>query len=183
MIKLDIAERYSKVLFDLDLKKDAFENRLWDFENMSTLIESNPTLVEFLKSPQISIDEKKKLLTTALSSHFDEDFLQFLVYLIERKRFDYLKSIAKKYRDLVDEHLGIWEAELVTPVPLEPHLESKLVDMLEKSFDKKINVVPKIQPNIIGGSILIILNKMVDWSITGRLKKLKESLLERKHDI
>lgn len=183
MIKLDIAERYAKVLFKLDLEKDAFESRLWDFDNMLLLLDSSPKLVAFIDSPQILFKDKKKLLESDLSETFDSDFIEFLCFLIGKKRFDYLQQIAKKYRDLVNEHLGIWEAELILPAPLEPKIEKKLIDKLEESFEKKIDVNRKIQPEIIGGSILIIQNNMVDWSITGRLKKLKESLLERKNDI
>lgn len=180
MIKLDLAERYAKVLFKMDLKKDAFKKRLLDFENMTLLMQKSPDLQNFLQSPLISIEKKEGFLNAVLSSSFDNDFIQFLVFLIQKKRFSYIASIAKKYQDLVNKRLGIWEADLIVASPINSELESKLIYKLEEAFQKTIHVKRKIQPSIIGGSILIVSNNLIDWSITGRLNKMKESLLERK---
>lgn len=177
MIKADIAKRYSKVLFNLDLENDYLTKRLNDLDALVELFNINPELTEFLNSPQITHKQKVEFLKQNLKS-LDSDLVDFVIFLIKKKRLEYLESIANKYRNLVNEHFGIWEAEMVVSAPVKKELIHQMIEKLERSFHKKIKVQPKIKPEIIGGAILLIENTMIDWSITGRLKKMKERLLE-----
>lgn len=177
MIGRAISPRYAKVLFDLDCIKSSLEQRLEDFESILNIFTDNPKLVKFLKSPQVVLNDKKKLVKNSLKGHFDETFMNFLFYLIQKKRLIHLGSIAHEYRLLVNEYLERWEADIVTAVPMDIESETKLVEKLEKIFHKKINLNKKIDPKIIGGAVLVISNEMLDWSVTGRLRKLKENLI------
>lgn len=179
MIKLDIAQRYSKVLFNLDLANDYFNKRLKDFESLIELFKENQNFEKFLNSPQVPYSKKEEFIKSSFKSKLDENLIDFLLYLIQKKRLNYLESIASKYRNLVNEHLGIWDADMIVSAPVTSDLVNQVVKKLEHTFHKKIKVNTEIKPEIIGGAILIFENTMIDWSITGRLKKMKERLLER----
>ncbi len=178
MIKRVIASRYSKVLFNLDSqKKSNLEKRLLDFESILILLKKNPNLVRFLKSPQISLPEKKEIFRSLLENGIDMTFFNFFFYLIEQRNLDDLAQIALEYRRIVNEFLGIWEAKIITAVPIEPAVQEKLKEKLEKFFQKKMKINKEIDPKIIGGALLIVANEMINWSVTGRLRKMRESLL------
>ena len=172
-----LSPRYAKVLFDLDCKEDRLEQRLKDFAFILTILQDNPKLVKFLHSPQIAIKKKHELLQNSLKENFDNTFLTFLSYIVEKKRLSYLSAIGNKYRLLVNQYLERWEADIVTAVPMEAENEAKLVEKLESIFHKKVYLNKKIDPKIIGGVILLVSNEMLDWSVTGRLKKLREHLM------
>lgn len=176
MIDYSISTRYAKVLFDLDCAKGNLDRRLEDFDSIINVFNHHPKLLKFLKSPQIVLKDKKKLLLDSLKENFDLMFINFLSYLIQKGRLGHLVSIGNVYRILANEYLERWEADIVTAVPIDTESEEKLVKKLQKLFHKKINLKNKIALNIIGGAILIISNQMLDWSVTGRLRKLKEKL-------
>lgn len=176
MIKYAISPRYAKVLFDLDSAKSNLDRRLEDFDSVINIFNQNPQLVRFLKAPHIILKDKKKVLWDSLKEKFDPIFINFLSYLIQKGRLGYLASIGNAYRLLVNEDLERWEADIITAVPLDADSEGNLVKKLEKMFHKKIKLKNKIDPKIIGGAILVISNEMLDWSVTGRLRKLKEKL-------
>lgn len=177
MIGRELAPRYAKVLFSMDCMKGNLVQRLVDFESMIKLLGDNPRLVNFLKTPQISLKDKKEILRNSLKGIFDQTFMDFLFYLIKKGRLMLLGHIADAFKLMVNEHFGIWEADIVTAVPLDAGSEEKLKQKMENDFRKKIRLNKKVDPTIIGGVILIIANEMLDWSVTGRLKKLKESLI------
>lgn len=176
MIDYAISPRYAKVLFDLDCAKGNSDRRLKDFDSIINIFNHNPKLVKFLKAPQVTLKEKKKLLWDSLKEKFDLMFINFLSFLIQKRRLGHLVSIGNVYRLLVNEYLERWEADIITAVPIDAQSERKLVEKLEKLFHKEINLKNRIDPKIIGGAILVTSNEMLDWSLTGRLRKLKEKL-------
>lgn len=173
MIGHMISPRYARVLFDLDCGN--LDQRLEDLDAIISILHDNPKLVKFLKSPQIALKDKKKLLLDALKP-LDQKFISFLSYLIQKGRLIYLIGIAHEYRLLVNAFMKRSEADLVTAVPIDGDSERKLVEKLEKVFHKKLKLNKKIDPKIIGGAILITSNQMLDWSVAGRLKKLRTYL-------
>ncbi len=171
------AARYAKVLFNLDKTKGNFEERIEDFKEIVTILKGNPKLLQFLKSPQILLAEKRKVFEKVLKGTIDNTFINYLSYLVEKSALDYLSNIEREYRRLVDALLEIWEVDVVTAVPLDEKSELKLKEKLEKEFQRKVILYKDVDPSIIGGVTLVIENKMVDWSIAGRLKKIKENLI------
>ena len=176
MIKRALALRYAKALFDMDLAKDNLEKRLTHFDLILDLLRKHPKSMKFLASPQILLEEKKHALETNLRDKCDSSFFHFLFFLIENGRLSSLKQIAEEYRMMFDKHLDIWEAKIVTAVPIGPDIEEGLNKKLENYYQKKIKIVKEVDPKIIGGAILIFANEMIDWSVKRRLKKMKESL-------
>lgn len=177
MIRHAVALRYAKALFQIDLGKDAHQKRVKDFECYFALCKKAPKLVRILEAPYICQKEKEKLLKTTLEDHVDPIFLNFLFYVTKKKRLHSLKEISVEYSILVDSEEHIWEAELVSGVGLEQMPKHELVAKLEKFYDKKIVLKEKVQPEILGGSFLILGNKLIDWSVKTRIEKLESYLL------
>lgn len=169
MIDRAISLRYAKALFD------SKGTLLGDFESIIKIFNDHPKLVKFLKTPQISLIEKKKVLRNVLK--MDSLFLNFIFTLIQKGRIDSLQSIAHEYKLMANEYLGVWEVDIVSAVPLDAPFEEKLKEKLEKDFCKKIKLNTKVNPKVLGGAILLIENEMLDWSVESRLRKLKERLM------
>lgn len=172
-----ISSRYAKVLFDLDGRDGKYEERLKDFDFILNSMKAHPQFEKLLRSPQLPVEEKKTVLHKLFKDSFDQRLMDFLFYLLQKGRLAKLKPIAKSYRHMANEHLGMWEANIITAVPMDAESEKRLVAKLEKEFQKKIHLNKKVDPQIIGGAILVVSNEMVDGSVRGRLKKLKEHLI------
>lgn len=177
MINRAISARYAKALFNLDCVENKLEQRLKDFDSLIKIFDDNPMLESLLKAPQINLKDKKKVFQDVLKDRFDPIFMNFLFCLIQKGRFVNVRLIANKYRLIVNEHLKIWEGDIVTAMPVDADSEMKLKQKLEEDFHKKIRLNKKVDRRIIGGAILILPNQILDWSVTGRLRKLKENLI------
>jgi len=173
----EVASRYSRALFKLAATPLELEKRHQDLEGVVTLLQKIPKLGLFLSAPQISSDQKRKVLENSLGSQIDQKLLHFLLFLLEKGRMKYLPEIAKEYHRLVKESLGILEANLITAVPVEKSYRETLQKRLESSFKKKVEMKEKIDPQIMGGVILVLANQVIDWSIRNKLARLKEKLL------
>lgn len=177
MIDRSIAQRYAKALFDLSHADGSLEQKLDDFDFTIKIFQDHPKLVKLLKMPHLKFEEKWKVLEDSLKGKLTPVFMNFLHFLIQKGRLTNLSQIAHEYRLLVNNFLKIWEADIVTAVPIDEESEAKLKHKLEEAYQKKIKINKKIDPQILGAAILIMDNEMLDWSITGRLRKLKDHLI------
>jgi F-type H+-transporting ATPase subunit delta len=177
MILRGLPYRYARALFNLSHSKEEMEQRQKYFKEILSLLERNPRLMPFLLNPHISLKDKESCLQDTLSNIFDNNFLHFLLILIEKRRFKYISEIAKSYHKMVSERLGILNASVITALPLSAEARENIKKNLEATYHQSVVLSEEIDPKIIGGAILIVDNKILDHSIKGRLEKMKKRLL------
>jgi F-type H+-transporting ATPase subunit delta len=172
-----VSFRYSNALFLLNGTLAQQEKRVDDLKKLTTFLQDRPKLKQFFLSPQIHKEEKSNLLKKLFSDGLDKDLLRFLLLLLEKGRLKQLPDIVQQYHEIVKKNLGIQEVSLISAVPLENEAIKQLKEKLEKYYQKNVEILHKIDPQIIGGAILIVGYKMLDYSIKDRLANLKENLL------
>jgi len=178
MIAGEVGSRYARALFNLASSKAELESGQLELEALVEALKNNPRLRTFLSAPQIKREEKRRALQAILAGKVDQKFLNLLYFVLEKGRMNFLAVISREYHHRVKESLGIIETNLITAVPAEPVLKERLREKLEKAYRKKIEMKEKVDPQLVGGVILVLGNQVMDWSIRDRLLSLKESLLE-----
>jgi F-type H+-transporting ATPase subunit delta len=177
MIESQVARRYATALFRTAKRVDQVDKILDDLKAIADLLRKDPNLKNFLEAPQILDQYKRELFTTAFKDLVSEALFSFLILVLDKHRIQYLLAMAKEYEELVKEDQGILPARIITARELDPVFRNKLKEELEKSTGKKIEMLLKIDPQIIGGMIVILGNKIIDRSIKHQLDELKEDML------
>lgn len=172
----DTALRYSKALFQSGSSKEELERRLSDLTQIIETFKQFPKVSKFFASPQISIESKKQALNSALSG-IDPQLKYFLFLLLDKNRFKLLPDILHFYRSMVIERIDALEVHLITASPIDAEIRNSLKEKLEKMYRKTILIKEEMDPTLIGGGILMIGNQQIDFSIKGKLAKLKRDLL------
>ncbi len=177
MIESQVARRYAAALFRTAKRTDQVERILDDLKAIADLLRKDPSLKNFLEAPQILDQYKRELITSAFKDLISEALFSFLVVVLDKHRTEYLQAMAKEYERLVKEDQGILQARVTTTRALDPLFRDRLRDELEKTTGKKIEMLLRIDPKIIGGIIVILGNKIIDRSIRHQLNELKEEML------
>jgi F-type H+-transporting ATPase subunit delta len=86
-------------------------------------------------------------------------------------------EVAAAYRKLLQEQLGIRQAEIVTARQLSADDQMKLVAEVSKLAGAEIDASFKQDATILGGTIVRIGSTVYDGSVRGRLDRLKEVLV------
>lgn len=173
----EIALRYSKALFRVASSDKQLEEHLEALTLFVQVLNESPHLMEFFSSPQLSREQKEKSFEKVLEGHFTPNFLSFLSLLLDRRRFYCLPEILREYRRMVSEKLGFFDARLITAVPMDDKTKEMLKTKLEKIYGKIIKMKEEIDPQIIGGGVLILDHTLIDFSIRGKIAKLKDDLM------
>jgi F-type H+-transporting ATPase subunit delta len=180
MILSGVAKRYAVALFNAAVKQDIAEQVNDDLSSFVTLLRANRDLVGFLKSPEVLTEAKKELVVDVFGDRTAGLFVKFILLLIDKKRLKHILSITDAYEQLYEQLQGIVEARIITAVPLEADLEQQTVERLEEATNKTIRVLKTVDPDIIGGMIIIVGDNIIDGSIRYKLEQMRRSLGEVK---
>ena len=96
--------------------------------------------------------------------------------ITENNRTHNLDGIALKVKELYQDHLGLVEAIATTAVPITAELEKEILIKVATLTNKKVTLVNKVDPAIIGGFILRIDDVALNASVAYQLKSLKQKL-------
>lgn len=171
-----LASRYAKALF-YSGSKDQREAIMQSLDAVIAAYDKFPKLKNLLELPEVTQLEKETLLKKIFGNYMNPFSLNFLILLLQKGRFQHLRDIATHYQQLYRESYGITKAFLTTPVPMDDPTKTMLKEKLEKAYGKTFLIINEINPKMIGGGILVIDEQMLDFSVRGRLNKLKIALL------
>lgn len=129
-----------------------------------------------LRHPRIAPADKKKLLRTELDGKTGAATLKFLELLVDKKRFDLFPMIASQYGRLALEKRGVAKAVVRTASPLTPEQQKTLAARLKAFAGKDIELDVKEDPELIGGVSVKIGDWVLDSSLRGQLRRMRESI-------
>jgi F-type H+-transporting ATPase subunit delta len=175
----EISSRYAKAFFKFASTHEHLEAFLEDFEALMPLLKKPSRFLNFFAAPHIEMETKRAFLKKHFKAKEDSQLLQFLLLLLEKRRFKCLPEIAYFFRKLAQEKLGILDVSMITAIPIDEETQEKVRRSLEERFQKKLQFKQSVNAKLLGGGVLMIGNKMIDNSIQGKLAKLRKHLLRR----
>jgi F-type H+-transporting ATPase subunit delta len=171
-----IAKRYAEGFIDYARPKIGLQRCVDEIKAFKWLLRESPDLGLFLKTPEVSRQEKASVLDRLLSANYSEEILTFIKYLVLKGRFDNFNLIA--------EHIHIYyshgesvEAVLRTTFPLELDLIEKIKSKLASRLGKTVNLYLELDPGLLGGVQIVVGNTILDGSVRHKLDGLKKQLL------
>jgi len=177
MILSEVGTRYATALFNLADKEKKLDKIHKETQILAGFLKKGASLHNFLTAPQIRDEEKEKVLKNIWSDKIEKFLLNFLLFLLKKRRIQFFEQMALDFEKLYKEKLGILEATLISVKTVEEKQQEKLIKKLQKETSQKIQLINKLDPALIGGSILILANQVVDYSIRHRLNSLRDRLL------
>ena len=174
-----IARNYAEALLMLARKADDLPawGRLID--DVASAMERDDRLRRFLEAPQVSADEKNAVLSKAYEDRAPRLFLRFLQRLVMNRRQMLIPDIANEYRDLVDEVEGRIHAQVTLARDVDDEQRAEIARQLSHTLGKPVVPQVRINPNILGGIIVRVGDRVMDGSVRRRLGILRSRMLAR----
>jgi F-type H+-transporting ATPase subunit delta len=172
MIETKVAKRYAKSLIDLSNERGALDSVANDMKLLSSVCDANRELSALLASPIINGDKKLSILKKVFGDKMNKLSVVFFEIITKKGREAYLEVIAKEFTRQHKEMKGIQTAVITSAVGLDDKLRTEVYNIIRKSADSEIELVEKVDKNLIGGFVLRMGDKQYDASIASDLKKL-----------
>ena len=176
-----IARNYAETLLTVaqrhggDKSVDEFAGAI---DDVAEMLRRDPRVRQFLQTPRIGLEDKKRAIRAAFGGRVPEHLLRFLLVVVEKRRQGLLPQIADEYRALVDELRGRTRAEITLATQPSEELQRELVQTLERRLGRDVLPTFRVDPSIVGGTILRVGDQILDGSVRRRLSALRRRLLE-----
>jgi F-type H+-transporting ATPase subunit delta len=170
--------RYAQAFLDVvtseKLDTTAVDQRFSDF--LATWDDS-PELRAFLTNPSIVAGQKISFLDTLNGKlRLQKELRNLLAVLIKNDRIASVHEVAAAYRKLLQEQLGICQAEITAARELSQEDRIELLASVGKLAGARVVATFKLDPSILGGTVVRIGSTVYDGSVRGRLDRLREAL-------
>jgi len=174
MLYDSISERYAAALFEIARDKGALKEWGVVLRGAAESLRSHPFMGKALFSPRIPPDIKKNMLSKLFAGRIPKEILSFLYLLVDKGRERYLTAIQQAYDEKCQELEGGVTALVTVAAPLGPGEENSLAGALSKFTGKKVRLEITVDPIVGGGALIRIGGKMIDWTISGHLERLRK---------
>lgn len=167
--------RYAQAAFSLALENEGVDRWEVDLQRASEVLRE-PDVIALLSAPQVPEKVKLDGVTTLLPdvAPLIRNFVSIVVL-----RGDILKfgRAVETFSEMADENRGTARAEVVTAVQLDETRKRRVSEGLATLVDRKEVILAESQdPEIIGGLVARIGDKLIDGSTRTRLRALRDEL-------
>jgi len=181
MKNLKASNRYAKSLLGLAVERGQLEDVYKDMTDVSNTVEESRELQLLLQSPIIKPDTKSKVLSEIFSSNVGELTKAFINILTEKGREGLLGGISEAFIMQYKVHKNLAQAEVVSAAPLDAESKAKVEAIVAKIAEGEAEIKETVNPDLIGGFIVKVGDKMIDSSIASQLKELKREFTENQY--
>lgn len=172
-----IARRYAKALIQVAAEQGTVEQYFSEISAFSQALVPGAEAAEFFEAPSYGIEAKREIVKELASRlSVSKTMRDFLLLLLDKKRLDQLDAILESYRSFADEAAGILRSDVTSAVPLSEEQVAELRTALEKATGKKVVLSVSADPQLIGGVVTRIGDKVFDGSIRTQLTKIQDIL-------
>lgn len=172
------AARYAKALIDLSTERGELEKVYADMNYVLAVCNASRDFTMLLGSPIVKSDKKISILREIFRSNTTAITLTFMEILARKRRESLLGPIAQEFIAQYKQNKKILTAVITTAEGLDETIRKKVYDLVKKGSAGEVELVEKINKDLIGGFILRIGDKQVDASLLRQLKNLRRSFSE-----
>jgi len=173
------ANRYSLALFELADESNLLSQVEENSNAFLKLILNNKDFISLIKDPTINrntlINIIKKI---SENSNLEILFVNFLSFLITKRRFFYIEQILMSFNEICSEKRGELKAKIKSAKELSQDEINKITEELSNSFKSKIKLNYNHDQSLIGGLVVQVGSVMIDTSIKNKLQQIENRMIE-----
>ena len=177
-----VASRYAKSLLTLAEERKELDVIEGDIQTVLQTVEASDELQRLLESPVLKPDQKQRVLDAIFKPHLAPLMMEFITILVSKGRVGQLAPIAEACTLMLRQMKGIQTAEVITAVPLEGSAKERLLGELKRLHNGEVELKETVKPDLIGGFVLRVEDRMLDASVRRSLTEMRRQLTEHDYD-
>jgi F-type H+-transporting ATPase subunit delta len=174
-----ISRRYARALFSYAREQQQEATVFRETDTLLQACKTYPEMNRILSHRMLPQREKESILRRVLGDGLSKEFQRFVQLVMAQKREEYLPAICREYQSLFRSEKQWLEIHLTTAAPLSEEVQQQLLDTLEKTTRQTVCARLETDPAIIGGFVAHWDTYRLDASVAGRLKQIRQQLIEK----
>jgi F-type H+-transporting ATPase subunit delta len=171
---------YAKALLGATEKTGTSDAVLAEFESLVVdVLDKLPQLDQTLASLRLPHEDKVRLLDKAFAGRMSPQLLDFLKVLSRHNRLDSVRAVYRAARKQLNALRGLVEVLVTSAAPLSNPLLDQIRAKLATVAHGQVILKTSIDPDLLGGLVVRIGDKVYDSSLATQLHKMRDVALER----
>jgi F-type H+-transporting ATPase subunit delta len=168
------AKRYAMAAFELAREHDAADAWLGAVRQIAEFM-GDPEVRRVLENTRVGQEPKQRLVEAALVD-LPALPLNLARLLVRKNRTALAVDIADQFEQLLEQQRGVSRARATTAVPLDDSARSALSQRLAQQMGGEVVLETAVDPELLGGVVVQIGDRLIDASTKSKLRALRESL-------
>ncbi|KAI1914378.1 ATP synthase F0 subcomplex subunit OSCP atp5 [Ophidiomyces ophidiicola] len=176
---------YANALYTASAKTSSLEQTSKALTSLGDVFKKDVKLTTILNAPTLSASDKAQIVAElqkiAGGAGKGDVMKNFLNTLAENNRLGVLEGVCQKFATLMSAYRGEIELIITSAQKLDQKTLQRLetaVAKSEYSQGKKLKVVSKINPDVVGGLVVEIGDRTIDLSVSSKIAKLNKALTD-----
>ena len=165
-----IGSVYGEALYSLVREEGLDKSVLEELKVLNESFSREPAFLKLLSAPNLSKDERCKIIDDCFRGKVHEYVLSFLKILTEKGYIRRFSECVESFRQLYNADHGILCVTAVTAVALSEAQSAKLCAKLAGITGKTIDLANRVDPSCMGGVRLDYDGKRLDDTVSHRLE-------------
>ena len=140
------------------------------------VVAGNSQLLQFADNPKVGNQQVFDVVADVVRVQLPPAGQNFLRTVIENGRLAALPEIARQFREMKNAQSGSSDAVVYSAFPIAADQLSRVAQVLEKRFGRKLNLSVQEDPSLIGGIRVVVGDEVLDTSVKARLDQMKVAL-------
>jgi F-type H+-transporting ATPase subunit delta len=167
--------RYAEAAFEIALRDDAVADWREQLERAAGARDS-ADVSETLANPALPLRQREDIVNGVFAD-LGDPARNLILLLLRRGRIRQLPRVAAEFRRLDDKRNNIVNATATSASPLDDAEILAITARLEQMFDgQSVALETAVDPDLIGGVVVRIGDRLIDGSVRGRLERLRNQL-------
>jgi F-type H+-transporting ATPase subunit delta len=170
-----VARRYAEAVFELGEESNSLDQWREDLDVLA-VVAGDGGVLAVLENVRTPMEERLALLERALAG-MSPLARNLGAMLVSRGRFGLLPQIARIFEEMLDARNNVVRAEVTSAVPIAEDERRAVVERVRAlTGARDVRLETRVDPNIIGGLILRVGDRLIDGSVRARLVQLRRRL-------
>ena len=168
---------YGDALFELAVEENRVDAILEEVTGLDQVLKENKELIRLLTHPEVSKEEKLKLLENIFQGRVSDALMGTLLIVVKNDRSSELPEICSYVIGKIKAYKKIGIAYVTSAIELSNEKKKKIEQKLLSTTEyEQMEMNYKVDAAIIGGLIIRIEDRVVDSSIKGQLSRMSAAL-------
>ena len=175
-----VARVYAQAIIDAADKKNCRADVLEELESLvRDVLPKVPRALEVFASQKVALEQKLALIDRIAAGRMQPTTVHALHVLARHGRLGLVGEIVAGARALANQLAGLQQAQFTTAVPLGDDQQRQLVADVEQAVGARLAASFAVNPELIGGLVVMIGDTVYDQSIATGLGRLGGNLHRR----
>lgn len=168
------AKRYAQAILQVAKEQGTLDAWQRDLDRLAAVVRE-PGVAQYLHSPAVETAQKREILESELGNAQPEA-INLVKMLLERNRINTIPRMVETFTEARMAEQGIVIADVTTAEALTVNDRIAVQAQLEQMLDKKVEMRLHTDPDIIGGIIARVGDRLIDGSVINQLRRLRARL-------